>query len=137
MVVSIRISSVYFLILGSPIPAPKPRLRTLSGAVEKPSCIALSIGDSGALVSEQNFNLVGININVAVTAVGVDNHINLRLIHSDCYTADSVGIIPERFEALFNRAARFTGTGEIVGRHLVMKMYSVAHTAVPPESPFE
>ena len=43
--VSINISSVYFFILGSPIPAPKPRARTLSGAVEYPSFIARASGD--------------------------------------------------------------------------------------------
>ena len=32
--VSMFISSVYFFILGRPMPAPKPRARTLSGAVE-------------------------------------------------------------------------------------------------------
>lgn len=38
--VSICISSEYRFIFGSPIPAPKPRERTSSRAVENPSCMA-------------------------------------------------------------------------------------------------
>ena len=59
--VSINISSVYFFILGSPIPAPKPRARTLSGAVEYPSFIANVPGDDFTRAGEASGDVAAAN----------------------------------------------------------------------------
>ena len=78
--------------------------------------------------------MIGEDVDVNKAALCVDDHVDLRLVHRDRDSADGVGVVAQRLEALFNGAGRLTRAGEVLSADLIMKM-DVAHTAVPPESP--
>ncbi len=97
------ISSVYLFIFGSPMPAPKPRARILSGAVEYPSCIARPMSAMpGAVVLQRYHDAVGTHKHVRVAAAGMDDHIDLALIHGDRHTAYDIRREAELTQFLFD-----------------------------------
>ena len=98
------LSSEYFFMLGRPMPAPKPRLRILSGAVEYPACMAFSTsGIPGPVSARTRVISSGTDGDGDLTAVGVDDHVDLPFVHGDGRFAHDFRRDPKLFELGFLR----------------------------------
>lgn len=89
--VSICILSVYFFILGRPIPAAKalgPDL--IAGGAPALLHGLFHIGDAGTLIPQDNGDAVIIDLGIDLAAIGVDDHIDFALVHRDGDPADGI-----------------------------------------------
>ena len=114
-------SSLYFFMLGRPIPAPKPSARMFWGAVDQPACMASStLGMPGPW-----------SVKTTLTASGVivaDDHVDLRLVRRDGDAADHGRSKAELLQHGFDMPGGFSGTGKIVAGNLILT-YERAHFA--------
>ena len=85
------------------------------------------------VIGKDNLYLINVNIDVSRTAVGVNDHIDLTLVHSDRYASDNVGSEAHFAKRFFDPYGSLAGRSKVIAVYLEMEINEISHyTTSPP-----
>ena len=87
----------------------------------------LDVGDAGALVREDDLDVLLGHDDVGGPAVGMDHHVDLALVHGDGDAADDVGRQAELAQVLLDLRGRLAGGREVLAVYVKVEDEGLRH----------
>ena len=119
--------SEFRFIFGRPMPEPKPRLRISSeGGGITFLHREIEVRDARAFILHADMDQFRGDVDVRGPAAGVNDHIDLRLVHGDDGPPDDFRRKAELFQCPFCIRGSLAGANEIISRDVVMEVHHAA-----------